>query len=64
MKRMLTLSCCLFVLGPGVVRSQAISLAEGLVVISRSGREIAVSAAEEEVLKSGPILDCRQGARE
>ena len=34
----------------------AISLAEGLAVISRSGREIAVSAAEEEVLQSGPIL--------
>jgi outer membrane protein len=56
MKRLLTLSCCLVVLGPGAVRSHAISLAEGLAVISRSGREIAVSAAEEEVLTSGPIL--------
>ena len=56
MKQALTLLCCLLVLGPGAVRSHAISLGEGLAVISQSGREIAVSAAEEEVLKSGPIL--------
>ena len=56
MKRLLTLACSLFALGPGADRSHAVSLAEGLAVISRSGREIAVSAAEEAVLGSGPIL--------
>jgi outer membrane protein len=56
MKRVLTLSCCLFLLGPGAVRSHAISLGEGLALISRSGREIAVSEAEGMVLQSEPIL--------
>jgi len=56
MKRLLTLSCCLILLGPAAGRSHAISLAEGLALISQSSREIAVFAAEEEVLKSGPVL--------
>lgn len=56
MKRVLALFGCLLLLGLGAVRSHAISLAEGLAVVSRSGREIAVSAAEAEVLRSGPLL--------
>jgi outer membrane protein TolC len=56
MKRALTLACCVFTLPLGAVRSHAITLAEGLAVVSRSGREIAVSAAEEAVLSSGPVL--------
>jgi len=47
---------CLVFLVLGAVRSHAISLGEGLALISRSGREIAVSGAESEVLRSGPIL--------
>jgi len=47
---------CVSILGLGAVRSHAISLGEGLALISRSGREIAVSVGEEEVLRSGPIL--------
>jgi len=49
-------SGCFMMLGLCVVRSHAISLGEGLALISRSGREIGVFAAEEEVLRSGPIL--------
>ncbi|MHB8836864.1 MAG: TolC family protein [Candidatus Methylomirabilia bacterium] len=44
------------ILGIGASRSHAISLGEGLALISRSGREIAVSGAEAEVLRSGLIL--------
>jgi outer membrane protein TolC len=46
---LLALGCC-----PGA--SQAISLAEGLAQVSRSGREIGISAAEADVLSSGPVL--------
>lgn len=47
---------CVFFLGLSTVRSPAISLGEGLALISQSGREIAVAAGEIEVLRSGPIL--------
>jgi outer membrane protein TolC len=40
--------------GPGAAR--AISLAEGLEQVSRAGREIGISVAEAEVLRSGPAL--------
>jgi len=56
MKRTLALAGCLLLLGPGASRSHAISLGEGLAQVARSGREIAVSAAEADVLRSGPIL--------
>jgi outer membrane protein TolC len=54
--RALALAACLVVLGSGAAVSHAVSLGEGLALISRSGREIGVSAAEAEVLRSGPIL--------
>lgn len=47
---------CLSIFAIGAVRSHAIGLGEGLALISRSGREIAVAAAEAEVLRSGPVL--------
>ncbi len=54
MKQALALFGCLFVLGP--VKSRAISLSEGLAVVSQSAREIAVSAVEADVLRSNPTL--------
>ena len=56
MKPALALGGCFLLLGLGAGRSHAISLGEGLALISRSGREIGVAAAEADVLRSGPIL--------
>jgi len=56
MKLVLTFSFCLFLFGPGAVRSHAITLGEGLARIALTSREVAVSTAEEEVLRSGPVL--------
>ncbi len=56
MSRMFAFWSCCLLLGLGTPRAHAISLGEGLALISRSGREIAVSAAGEEVLRSYPIL--------
>ena len=56
MKQALALTGCMFILGLGAVQSHAISLEEGLALVSRSGREIGVSTAEEAVLSSGPLL--------
>ena len=56
MRRVPAIACCLLAIAAPAVRSHAISLGEGLALVSRSGREIAVSAAEEQVLLSGPVI--------
>ena len=56
LKRSLAFAGCLLALGVCPVRSQAVSLAEGLAQISRAGREICISTGEADVLGSAPLI--------
>jgi outer membrane protein TolC len=56
MKRALAFAGCLVALALGSAPAHALSLGEGLAQVSRAGRELGVSLAEEEALRSGPLL--------
>lgn len=47
---------CAVLLGLGASRASALSLGEGLSILERSGRDAALSLAQEQVLASAPVL--------
>ena len=55
-RRALACGACAALLCLGAPRAGALTLAEGLAIVERSGRDAAISLAREQVLASAPVL--------